>query len=158
MASRDKNQLTFGPGQVHSSEQEASLLQKVEQPSSRVTSSGQTSQALQISEQPEPVLQISEHEPTDDTRLASTLFDAAAKECGLSTPVIAQLCGVSDGLVYKWRSVNQRECPSFVQMLRLPASFHIALHRGLNKRYGFGRAALSRLLDAAGELALVVNE
>ena len=40
-------------------------------------------------------------------------------------------------------------------MLLLPASFHIALHRVMNRRYGFGRAALKRLLDAAGDLAVV---
>lgn len=137
-ASSTKHQLNLPPSLLQVSEQGAVVLQR--------------------SEQADSALQTSEPGVTDETRLASEVFDAAAKACGLSTPDIGHLCGVSDALVYKWRSPERRECPSFVQMLMLPPAFHLALHRQLNKRFGFGRAALARLLDAVGDLALVVNE
>lgn len=89
--------------------------------------------------------------------LASELFDHACKATGLENKDIAHLCGVSVSLVEKWRSRETRGCPSFIQMLLLPPAFHIALHRAMNQRMGFGRAALQRLMDAASDLALVIE-
>lgn len=94
----------------------------------------------------------------DGYRTASELFDAsmsALEASGrLTNKEVAHLCGVSVSLVEKWRQRDSRSCPSFAQMLRLPASFHIELHRAMNRRYGFGKAALASLLEAAGALAV----
>lgn len=87
--------------------------------------------------------------------VASDLFDAACDLARLENKDIAHLCGVSVSLVEKWRSREARGCPSFVQMLKLPATFHIALFRVMNSQQGYGRAALRDLLDAAGALAVV---
>jgi len=103
-------------------------------------------------EQDEPVLTIQEQ---DADRTASEMFDEALKSARITSQEAAFLTGVSESLVRKWRSVQQREQPSFAQMLCLPAPFHIALHRVMNRRFGFGRAALRRLLDAAGDLMAV---
>lgn len=97
--------------------------------------------------------------------LASELFDAAMavlehpdrKGTRLNNKDVADLCGVSESLVHKWRSSDQRACPSFAQMLCLPPAFHLELHRAMNRRFGFGRAALAQLLEAAGALALFVE-
>lgn len=88
---------------------------------------------------------------------SSRLFDQALQDARIETGEAAYLCGVTDSLVRRWRSSNYREQPSLGQLLRLPPSFHIALHRQMDKRYGFGRAALASLLDAAGALALFVR-
>ena len=99
----------------------------------------------------------------DGYALASALFDAAMGDLerrdrgALTNKDVAFLCGVSESLVQKWRSPDQRACPSFAQLLVLPPAFHIALHRAMNQRFGFGRAALARLLDVACDLALVVD-
>ena len=90
-------------------------------------------------------------------QLAAELLDQALIDCGLSNKEVAHLCGVSVSLVEKWRSAEQRGAPSFVQLLLLPPSFHLALHRAMNRRFGFGRAALAQLLEAAGDLALAVE-
>jgi len=88
---------------------------------------------------------------------AAELFDAAMTGAGLRNPEVAHLCGVSESLVQKWRQRDTRACPSFVQMLCLPPAFHIALFRAQNTRQGLGRAALARLMDAAGDLAVVLE-
>lgn len=86
--------------------------------------------------------------------LAAELLNAAFDAAGLENKDIAHLCGVSVSLVEKWRSPEARGCPSFLQMLCLPPSFHLALNRAMDKRFGFGRSALLDLLDAAGRLAV----
>lgn len=101
-------------------------------------------------------------EPASETcgsseRLAAELLDAAFAAAGLSNKDIAHLCGVSQSLVEKWRSTESRGAPSFVQLLLLPPAFHITLHKLLNRRFGFSRAALRDLLEAAGSLALLVD-
>ena len=116
---------------------------------------------LRGSEQADPSLRNSQQDEAALRRseqLAAEALDAAFFEAHLENKDIAFLCGVSVSLVEKWRTADQRGCPSLVQMLLLPPAFHCALHRQLNKRFGFGRAALVRLLDAVGDLALVVNE
>ena len=90
-------------------------------------------------------------------QLAAILLDEAIENAGLTNKEVAHLCGVSVSLVEKWRKADARGCPSFVQMLCLPAAFHIALYRVQNKRFGYGRAALARLIDAASDLALVTE-
>ena len=99
----------------------------------------------------DPLFRSSEH-------LAAEVLDGAFSAAGLTNKEIAHLCGVSVSLVEKWRSVEARGCPSFVQMLLLPPAFHLQLHRQLNRHYGFGRAALSRVLEGLGDLALVVEK
>lgn len=93
--------------------------------------------------------------------LSADLFNAACGDPvhgGLTNQEIAYLWKCSEDLPRKMRSREARACPSLVQLLLLPPSFHLRLHRELNTRFGFGRAALMDLLDAAGRLALAVNE
>lgn len=90
-------------------------------------------------------------------QLAADLLDEAFKRAGLQNKEVAHLCGVSISLVEKWRKSDVRGCPSFVQLLLLPPVFHLELHRAMNRRFGFGRAALLELLEAAGALALVTE-
>ena len=130
-ASANKDQLSLGPLELRGSEPQGSTFR----------SSEPNSEALGSSEQ-----------------LAAELLHAAFKRAGLDNKDIAHLCGVSQSLVEKWRSTEARGCPSFVQMLCLPPSFHISLHREMNARFGFGRAALARLIGAAEDLALVMEK
>lgn len=88
---------------------------------------------------------------------AAKLLDEALTAARISSTEVHLLLGVSESLISKWRSPHYRECPSFVQLLRLPVSFHLAMHRAMDRRHGFGRAAVARLLDAAGELALLTE-
>lgn len=91
-------------------------------------------------------------------RDAAELFDAALTRAKLGNKEVAHLCGVSPSLVEKWRKADSPNRPSFVQMLLLPPSFQLELHRAMNARFGFGRAALVDLLDAVGRLAVVNGE
>jgi hypothetical protein len=91
----------------------------------------------------------------DPDAVASELFDTALTAAGLTTAEVAYLFKCSESVVRRMRSKDARERVSFGQMLRLPPAFHIELHRAMNRRFGFGRAALLRLLDAVGEFAAV---
>jgi hypothetical protein len=95
----------------------------------------------------------------DGYAIAALLFDQALRDprCPMTNQEVAYLLKVSESLVQKWRSPGARACPSFAQMLKLPTSFHVALHRAMNRHFGFGRAALRDLLEAAGSLAVVVE-
>ncbi len=90
-------------------------------------------------------------------QLAALLLGEALDAALLSNKEVAHACGVSVSLVEKWRSTEARGCPSFVQMLCLPPKFHLELHRAMNKRFGFGRQLLGRLLEDIADLALVVE-
>lgn len=96
----------------------------------------------------------------DSYDLAAELFRAALADpkCNLTIKEVAHLLGVSTSLVEKWARPGARACPSFAQMLRLPLRFHLALRRAMDRRFGFSRAALLDLLEAAGALALAVGE
>lgn len=89
--------------------------------------------------------------------MAAQLFDGALADAKLTSKEVAALLGVSESMVNRMRSANYRERISFPQMLLLPPAFHIALHRQMNRQFGFGRAALARLLGAVEDLALVVE-
>lgn len=104
--------------------------------------------AFRNSEQVEEALGSSE-------RLAADLLNTAFSAAHLDNKQIAHLCGVSVSLVEKWRSTEARGCPSLVQILLLPPTFHLALHRAMNARFGFGREALRRVLDDLGDLVAV---
>lgn len=98
------------------------------------------------------------HTHADGTHeLAAELFDQALTAAEISTAEVAYLFHVSESLVRRMRSKDARERVSFGQMLLLPPAFHIAIHRQLNMRFGFGKAALARLIGAAEDLALVVD-
>lgn len=115
---------------------------------------------LGVSEQAAVSFRNSEQGPeafAQSEQFASELLHEAFDAARLENKEIAHLCGVSVSLVEKWRSSEARGCPSFAQLLRLPPTFHLALHRAMNRRFGFGRAALAQLLEAAGALALVVE-
>ncbi len=90
-------------------------------------------------------------------RLAAELLNDAFQIAKLENKEAAHLCGISENLVEKWRSTNARGAPSFVQMLCLPPAFHLALHKAMNRRFGFGKQALRDLLEAAGSLAMVIE-
>lgn len=96
--------------------------------------------------------------PSQDAEaLASTLFAQAMDDAGLTTAEVAYLVQHSESLVSRWRSPEHREQPSFAQLLRLPPSFHLALHKRLDKHYGFSRAALLEAIDALGRLGQAVG-
>jgi hypothetical protein len=90
--------------------------------------------------------------------LSAQLLDAALKDAHITSYEVGQLVGVSESLVTRWRSPHHRECPSFVQLLKLPPSFHFELHRAMNRHYGFGRQLLARVLEDLGAVALAVGE
>lgn len=104
--------------------------------------------------QDEPLRTNCSHEPE---ALSAQLVDEAITEARLTSQEVAHLTGVSESLVNRWRSANYRECPSFTQLLRLPPAFHFELHRAMNRRFGFGRLLLRRLLDDVADLALVTE-
>lgn len=93
--------------------------------------------------------------PDESGQLAAILFDEALTAAGISTAEAAFLFGISESVVRRMRSRDARERVSFAQILRLPPSFHFALHRAMNRRFGFGRQLLRRLLDDVADLALV---
>src|SRR4051812_41977427 len=88
---------------------------------------------LSNSAQGDGVLRSSEH-GDEATRVASELFDLACAAARLQSKEIAAICGVSRSLADKWRSVDARECPSLAQLLKLPITFQLALHRAMNQR------------------------
>ncbi len=90
--------------------------------------------------------------------LAARLFNQAVDAATLTNKEIASLCGVSESLVGRWRAPHAREQPSLLQMLLLPPSFHLHMNKAINNHYGFGRAAMTRLLEAMGDVALMVAE
>jgi len=98
-------------------------------------------------------------QPDDDASiLAAELFDQALTEARITNDEAAYLLGISASLVRRMRSRHARERASFVQLLRLPFSFHVALHRVMNRRLGLGRAMLREVLEALGCLATLVGE
>lgn len=118
---------------------------------------------VRSSERAEPAFRKTESDESAVDRgyiLAAELFDAAMENTRpeLANKEVSHLCGVSVSLVEKWRKPDTRACPSLMQMLLLPPAFHYALHKEMNRRFGFGRAALRDLLDAVGLVSLAVNQ
>jgi len=105
------------------------------------------------------VLPNEEHEssehltPSEADALSAQLFDAALMAAKLSNKEVAYLLGISPSLVRKMRSADDRARPSLPQLLRLPARFHRAFHREMNKRFGYAHHAAVRMLAALGDLA-----
>jgi hypothetical protein len=89
-------------------------------------------------------------------KASSEIFDEAIRAAKLTNKEVAHLLGCSASLVMKMRSPEDRATVSFAQMLRLPLTFHIELHRAMNRRYGFGRAALARLVEAIGDIVVLM--
>lgn len=114
--------------------------------------------SLLANETPGTAMRPKSTHPDDASILAAELFDQALTEAGITNDEAAYLLGVSASLVRRMRSRDARERASFVQLLRLPFSFHVALHRVMNRRLGLGRAMLREVLDALGCLAAVVGE
>lgn len=110
---------------------------------------------LTNSSQQQPVRTICSQEPE---ALSAQLFDQALDAAHITSYEVGQLAGVSESLVNRWRSPNHRECPSFVQLLKLPPAFHLELHRAMNRHYGFGRQLLARVLDDLCGLAVAVGQ
>jgi hypothetical protein len=126
-------------------------------PPAEVLNSEQHSTAFRKSEHDEAAFRIPEQAVDASSVLAAELFDAACTDAKLTSKEVAHLMGISESLVQKMRSTESRGCPSFAQLLKLPPSFHLALHRSMNRRFGFGRQLLARLLDDIGDLALAVE-
>lgn len=124
------SQLTFGPAEVRNSEDAIPAFRNSEDDS---TPAG------------------SVHE------ISASLFDDACKGARLTNKEIAFLWTCSVSNVEKMRLPGTRTCPSLVQLLLLPPRFHYEFHKAMNKRYGYGRAALRELLESIGTLALVVE-
>jgi hypothetical protein len=96
--------------------------------------------------------------PEEADRLAAEVFDEALTASHIGTEDAARMVGVSKGLVSKWRSPHYTERPSYGQLLRLGPEFNLAMNRIVARRFGFARAALLTLMDAASDLALAVGE
>jgi hypothetical protein len=94
----------------------------------------------------------------DAHEIAAVLFDESLTAARIETAEAAYLLGISESLVRRMRSKDARERVSFAQLLKLPPSFHLELHRAMNRRFGFGRQLLARVLDDLGALALSVGE
>jgi hypothetical protein len=88
---------------------------------------------------------------------AARLFDEALTAAQLSSQEAAHLLGCSESLVNKMRSPNARERVSLAHLLLLTPRFHLELHRALNRRFGFGRQLLRRIVDDLGDLALAME-
>jgi DNA-binding transcriptional regulator YiaG len=115
---------------------------------------------LRASEQSSPSFRNSEQDIEalgKSEQLAATFLNQALDAADLTNKEVAHLCGVSVSLVEKWRSTEARGCPSFVQLLMLPPTFHLELHRAMNRRFGFGRQLLARLMHDISDLALAVD-
>ena len=76
----------------------------------------------------------------------------------LEPKAVAACCGVSVSMVYRWRSTDHRERPSYSQLLRLGPDFALRMNRIESRRFGHVRKALANLMDAAGDLAVAVGE
>jgi hypothetical protein len=94
---------------------------------------------------------------TKAERDASELLNEAFRNANLRNQEIAQLTGVSETMVIKWRSSTSRGAPSFPQMLCLPPRFYWELNKAMSARYGYARMALLELIEAAGALAVLVK-
>lgn len=88
---------------------------------------------------------------------AARLFDEVLTAAKLSSQEVAHLLGVSESLVRKMRSPNARERVALSHLLQLPLSFHLEFHRAMNRRSGLGRQLLRGVLDALGDLAVVLE-
>jgi hypothetical protein len=95
--------------------------------------------------------------PSDADALAAMFFDEALTAAKITNQEAGFLIGVTESMVRKMRSTQNRERVSFTQLLRLPPKFHLELHRAMNRRFGFGRQLLGRLLDDMSDLALVIE-
>ena len=88
---------------------------------------------------------------------AAAIFSEAIAAAGFSQKEIALHLEVSESLVSRWCSPNYSEAPTVTQLFQLPPRFHLQWHRAMNRHFGFGRAALARLLEAVGDVALAVD-
>jgi transcriptional regulator with XRE-family HTH domain len=94
--------------------------------------------------------------------LSAQLFDEALKNAkdfrGNPRPwaskEIADRLGISESQVNKWRSPAYRETPSLLQFAALPPEVLFSFHQAMNRRFGFGRQLLARILDDLGAFAL----
>lgn len=102
-------------------------------------------------------------EPRELTReqaekLAADVFDEALIRAGIGTEEAGLIIGVSKATVSKWRSEHYQEQPTLAHLLRLPSTFQYAMHKVASRRFGFGRAALLLLLEAAEDVAVELDE
>ena len=91
--------------------------------------------------------------------LVSVCFDEAVIAAGLSNKEIATTCGIaSDSMVSRWRSADQKDCPSLVQVLKLGPDFLRLMNRGFSRRCGWTNKALLDIAASLGEIAVVLEE
>jgi hypothetical protein len=145
-------QLYVGPMEVGKSEAEPAGFRKSE--SAQRAANGAAA-SFRKSESDDAAFQSSE---SDSARLSSALLKGSFDRAGLTPKDVAHICGVSRSLVDKWLDPDVISAPSFIQLLRLPPSFHLALNREVSKHYGFGREALLRAIYALGDLAMALED
>lgn len=126
-----------------------------------VRDSEPTGEPFRKSEQSASAFRTSENGPLcgadASIGLASELFDAALTAALLESKEVAAFLDVSVSTVDKWRNPNERSVPSFAQMLCLPLSFHLALNRVMNRRFGFWRAIARDLFETVGQFAAALD-
>lgn len=105
------------------------------------------------------VSQPAELTPEQAHILAAVVLNEALETCDSVTPKqLAIHLDVSESLISRWRKPEHRERPSYVQVMSFPPALLLVMNRIVNRRFGFVRAALLNLVDAAGDLAIAVGE
>jgi hypothetical protein len=94
---------------------------------------------------------------SDAPAVSASIFDQAIVKAGIERKEVAALVGVSTSLVDKWCDVHADRSPSFTQLLCMPLSFHLALNKVMNRRFGFWRAIARDLFETIGQFAAAVD-
>lgn len=113
--------------------------------------------SLRSSEPDADALRIAEDRIEVANVAKAEILSEAFAIANLDPKEIAHLCFVSRSLAEKWQKSDQRACPNLIQLLLLPPTFWVAIHRVTNRRYGFGVAALHRLLEDLGIVATSIS-
>lgn len=155
-SSRANLALDLDGTEVRTSEQRTAAFRKAEE---QIKSPKAAKAKLRSSESDDAECGDSEERERIDAAnaLKAELLREAFALSRLEIDEAAYLCRVSRSLVEKWLKADTRACPNLIQMLLLPLAFHVALNRVMNKRFGFGRAALARIQESLGDLAAVME-
>lgn len=125
-------------------------------PPMEVRKADQVGAVVRKSDQEDRAVRNTDREASE--ALAATMFSAALDASGITRDEAGFLMGgISRSLVDKMCSPTERQCPSLIQLLLLPPSFHIALIQELDKHFGLGRAMLARVQQSLGALGLLVR-
>lgn len=97
----------------------------------------------------------SDNGPTDRSVFASRVFHLSLVAAEMTNQEVAYVVGVSESLVQKWRSQNDRQVPSLAHLVQLPPRFWIEMWCLLNDRLGLRDAAVERVAAALADLKLL---